>query len=81
MVPGEVDGTGTDHGGDVWLIPLPPGVRCSFCSSYVPRLRIECNPIDDYTQIFRFFCNANCLAKWGTAQPRPLPEIKAGLFG
>lgn len=44
--------------------------RCSFCRKYGVNRRVEANPPDDCTQIFRFFCDSSCQANWETNQPR-----------
>lgn len=49
----------------------PNGYHCAFCDKHGARLRIECNPPDRATQIFRYFCDTSCLANHGTNQPRP----------
>ena len=55
---------------------IPPGARCTFCHSYQPMMRTEMQTDDDYTQVYRFWCDSACLANWGTNQPKP-PIAKA----
>jgi hypothetical protein len=57
---------------------IPPGARCTYCHSYQPLIRLEMQQDDDYTQQFRFFCNAACHANWGTNQPKPPIEKAKG---
>lgn len=55
---------------------IPPYARCSFCHSWQPAIRLECQVEDDYTQLYRFWCDWNCHAKWGTNQPGSADEKK-----
>jgi hypothetical protein len=55
---------------------IPHASRCSFCHSYQPLRRVELNPVDDYVQSFRFFCDANCQAKFETHQVHPSRDVR-----
>lgn len=44
--------------------------RCTFCCRYGADRRVEANPPDDSTQVFRFFCNSGCQANWETNQTK-----------
>jgi hypothetical protein len=57
---------------------IPAAARCSFCHSYQPLRRALMNPVDDYTETWRFFCDATCEANWGTNQPPPPPGVTTG---
>lgn len=48
-----------------------PVRRCSFCGKWNATLRRECNPPDDSTEVYRWWCDTTCEANWGTGQAAP----------
>lgn len=57
-----------------------PEMRCAFCDKPDAERPVMCNPEDESTQKFRWFCNSWCQAQFETNQPRPQIE-EPGLFG
>lgn len=45
--------------------------KCAFCGKHGAAFRVEMNPPDESTEVFKFFCASGCLANYGTNQPRP----------
>lgn len=54
-----------------------PEMRCAFCDKPGADRPVMCNPEDESSQRFRWFCDSWCESRWGTNQPKP----KVGLFG
>lgn len=66
----------------LWQRFKRPEVRCAFCDKPEATRPVECNPVDDSSQTFRWFCDSWCQARFETNQPRPTvqePET-LGLF-
>lgn len=57
-----------------------PEMRCAFCDKPDAQRPIMCNPEDDSTQKFRWFCDSWCQARFETNQSKPVPVITS-LFG
>lgn len=55
--------------------------HCAFCDKHGAERRVECNPPDKATQVFRHFCNLMCQANWETNQPRKQKPFGSDLFG
>lgn len=51
-----------------------PEMRCAFCDKPDAQRPIMCNPEDESSQKFRWFCNSWCQARFETNQPRPVEE-------
>lgn len=59
-----------------WKRLKGPGMRCAFCDKPDAQLPIMCNPEDESSQKFRWYCDSWCLAQYETNQPRPAQPAK-----